>query len=94
MDNNKTHLQVVETIGEIVKQFISTDINEKIEVDCNLQETYNLGSIDIIQIILKIEQLFNIEFSEEYLTLENIHSINAIASTVENIQSSNFTYFE
>jgi acyl carrier protein len=65
------------------------DKGVEIPSNSNLQDTLNMSSIDVIQIILGIESEFAIEFDEEYLTIENLSCVHSMSVVVKKLMDNN-----
>ena len=62
----------------------SNTLKKDIELDENtsLGKEYGINSLDIIELIVSIEEHFNIEFNDTDLSLTNFDSISSIANIV------------
>ena len=68
-------MHIIDDVRESVKQFINS------ELELNDNETlFDIGinSINYIELIIKLEKKYNIEFSDEYL-LNDSQTINSLA---------------
>jgi acyl carrier protein len=73
---------IVNKIFEILNE---RDIIQKIELldlKAPLQETYGLNSINFIDIIVSIEEMFDLEFDDDDLDMNNFNNIDSIIQTV------------
>ena len=70
---------VITTVREFLAQFISdTDI----DADLNYFETGLLNSMFAMQLLLFVEEEFNIQVTNEDLDVTNFQSLNAVAAFV------------
>lgn len=68
---------VKEKISKLLKEVLQTDVEE----DCNLINE-GLDSVHIIQLIIKIETTFGIEFQDEDLQMRHFISLQSITDFV------------
>lgn len=69
----------VNEIFKIVKETICLTKEKNIDIDYNSNIIdIGLTSIQFIKLIIKLEEFFNIEFSEEYLSVSSFESISSI----------------
>lgn len=73
-------------IQALAKVFIFVDSTENEDVDL---ETYIEDSIQFMSFIVKLEQIFNIEFPPELLLFENFKTINNISLIIEEMSALN-----
>lgn len=66
-------------IGEVLGETIS------IENDANLMYDYNMDSLQIMSIVVKLEDKFDIEFELEDLNIEDLIVFSKIVDHVSNI---------
>ncbi len=64
----------VQNMGET-----SIELNDE---DILVGEEYGIDSVTMVQIIVEIERRFDIEVDDEYLTMDFLSSINALADFV------------
>lgn len=53
-----------------------------LDLNAPLQEIYGLNSINFIEIIVSLEEIYNFEFDNTKLDIENFNNVNSIISTV------------
>ena len=70
-------------IKEKVKQIVYEVLKIEIDEEDDLFER-GLNSINVIEIIVLAEDVFNIEFSEESLSIDNLKSLSKISRYVAN----------
>lgn len=68
---------IKERIGQIIKRVLKKEVNEKIDLF-----DQGLNSVNVIEIIVSIEDEFNIEFSEDTLSIDNLRSMTKIYAYV------------
>jgi acyl carrier protein len=88
MENTINTTAIEVKVVEVVKKVAGLPKESSIDVTASLQDTYNLSSIDIIQLILGIENEFDIEYSDDYLSLEYLSSVQSITKAVTLIMKS------
>jgi acyl carrier protein len=72
---------------ERIKALIKSELNvpeEKINMDSRLSEDLGADSIDAVELIMKIEDEFNIQVSDEQA--QNIKSVGDIVRYVESLK--------
>lgn len=68
---------VIECIKECCKK-------EEIELDCNRSlDSQGINSFIFIQVIVNLEELFHIEFEDEFLNPSNFKYVNEIADYIK-----------
>ena len=72
--------KIHERIHELVIKCINSEA-EKINYDEDLRE-HGMDSVNCIAIIVEIEDLYNFEFADEDLVIENFMTINKLADYV------------
>lgn len=71
-----------ERILEIIAEQFNIDVNELNE-DMNFQDDLNADSIELVELVMTIEEEFEIEVSEE--DLENLKTIGDVIDYVEDL---------
>jgi acyl carrier protein len=71
-----------ETITELIRNVISLDANREIKDDENLIDL-GLDSIKTIEIVVELEDGFDIEIDEDDLMLDNFSTISKIMELVK-----------
>lgn len=72
---------------ERIKELIKAELNvpeEKINMDSRLAEDLGADSIDAVELIMKIEDEFNIQVSDEQA--QNIKSVGDIVRYIESLK--------
>jgi acyl carrier protein len=72
---------------ERIKELIKSELNvpeEKINMDSRLAEDLGADSIDAVELIMKIEDVFNIQVSDEQA--QNIKTVGDIVRYVESLK--------
>nr|WP_314278415.1 acyl carrier protein [uncultured Peptostreptococcus sp.] len=69
-------------IKEIIVEQLNIDDSDFITMDTNLQEDLDADSLDAVEIIMNIEEEFDIKVDDD--ELENIKTIGDIVKYVEN----------
>lgn len=77
-------MNTIDKVREIIADIAHVKCEDLID-QVNLQEQYDLSSIDVIQMILKIEEAFGIEFSENELDPENVKNVLTITEVVNRL---------
>ena len=71
-----------DTIKEIIVEQLNIDDGAFINLDTNLQEDLDADSLDAVEIIMNIEEEFDIKVDDD--ELENIKTIGDIVKYIEN----------
>ena len=71
---------VIDKIKEIIANQLDIDVNE-IQNDSNLIEDLKADSLDVVELIMDLEQEFDVEIPNE--ELENIKTVEDIAKYIE-----------
>ena len=80
-------MNTIDKIRKIISDIAHIKCEELVD-EVNLQEQYDLSSIDVIQMILKIEETFGIEFTENELDPENVKNVLTITEVVNRLLES------
>lgn len=72
-------------IKEIIVEQLNIDDGAFINLDTNLQEDLDADSLDAVEIIMNIEEEFDIKVDDD--ELENIKTIGDIVKYIENNES-------
>lgn len=86
MQNKFSYQEVEKKVKEIIIGYLQIDKTVD-EIDANEQfflDKFGFNSIDALELLLEIEQEFNIEIADEDLSAELLKSVNLIASYVFN----------
>lgn len=67
--------KILDELQQIVSSFVDNEDAVKIEFNTRLIEDLNFDSIKIMTLISEIEKKFGVEFSDEFLLVENLDSI-------------------
>lgn len=71
-------------IEEEIKQMVlGLSNSSRNDLEDNLILDYSMDSVEIIQLIVKLEEKYDIEFDDEDLDFEKICNINSLISIVE-----------
>lgn len=71
-----------ERIKEIIVEQLSLDDDSVIEMDTDLQEDLDADSLDAVEIIMAIEEEFDLKIDDE--DIEEIRTISDIINYIEN----------
>ena len=71
-----------EKIREIVNHLVDA-ADEHIDEQADLYTEYNLGSLEVVELIIQLEETFQIQIDDYELDLENFRNLGSIASLVE-----------
>lgn len=71
-------------IKEIINEVMNFETPAEDIVDNNLIETYGINSIDALEILIHMENEFDIEIDEEDLNAELIDSISNLTECITN----------
>lgn len=72
--------EIKETIkNKLIENF---SVDSKIKYDDNLSD-FGIDSIKIIELVVEIEETFDFEFDDEYLTYETLKNIDNITRYIE-----------
>ncbi|EPR10588.1 acyl carrier protein [Ruminiclostridium papyrosolvens] len=76
--------QIYETINKAIKETVNRDISdEMLRDDVDIVQSIGINSIDAISILVKIEELFNIQVDDDDLNTELIRTTRNLAEYVE-----------
>jgi len=84
MSDEQLKLQIKEMIVE--RLFLDADPNE-IEDDENLMENYEIDSVNLFEIVVGLEEQFEISFEDEDFSVDLFATINNLAEYVEQKRS-------
>jgi len=76
--------QIVDKILNILVQKKIIENTTTADLDASLEKNYGINSIELIELIVALEEEFDLEFDDTELELENYESINTIVDTVMN----------
>ena len=79
---NTDKQQILKYLIELFEEYTDSDIPEKKVTIASSIKEMEMDSVDLIKIILSIEEEFDIEFNDEELLLESIHSIEDMADFI------------
>lgn len=71
-----------EKIYEIVNNLVDAE-DEHMDVHADLYTEYNLGSLDVVELIIQLEETFQIQIDDYELDLENFRNLELIYSLIE-----------
>ena len=74
--------QIVEIITNIMKTSNIIKGEELINQEASLSKEYGINSLHVIQLIVGIEDQFNLEFNETQLMTTNFDTVSCIADVV------------
>lgn len=74
---------IFEQVQTIVAEKLSIDA-EKIKIESHLQDDFGADSLDAVEIIMAVEDAFDIEVADEVLM--NIKTVNDIVKHIESIK--------
>jgi len=80
MENKEIFRKVKTLIAEILELDI-IEIEDELTGDVDLIENFNIDSLDYVQLIIALEEDFNIELNDN--DFENLLTINEIVSYIE-----------
>ncbi len=76
--------QIYETINKAIKETVNREISdEMLRDDVDIVQSIGINSIDAISILVKIEELFNIQVDDDDLNTELIRTTKNLAEYVE-----------
>ncbi|ACK94469.1 MULTISPECIES: acyl carrier protein [Bacillus] len=85
-----THVEM-ENIQKVLKNIIAEGVTEGTETnispneipnDSNLIDYYNIDSIMVLEILLKIEQTFEIEIPDEELSVDLVSTVESLTTYI------------
>lgn len=76
-------MSIKERIKEIIVNTLDLDVNIKDFPDENVIELYGINSVDTLEILLNIEEEYDMQVDDEDLNIELVNSINNLADYVE-----------
>ncbi len=74
---------IFEQVQEIVAEKLSLDA-EKIKLESNLQEDFGADSLDAVEIIMAVEDAFDVEVADDVLM--NIKTVKDIVDYIEKVK--------
>ena len=75
-------------IKEMIVERCFLDIDpDKIEDDASLMEAVGLDSVQILEVVVGLEEVFGVTFDDADFDIENFSNVNAIAQYVRERQS-------
>ena len=77
MDKKEIEIKVNEIVDSILEDYAV----QKDKEDCDL-DLIGMDSMKFISIIVELETFFKIEFSDEYLVIENMNTVHKITDSV------------
>lgn len=66
-----------------LKQYIKKEINYDLKDDDNIFQVTTVDSLFVLNLIMYIENLFDIEIGSEDISMDNLNSIQAINKMIE-----------
>ncbi len=61
-----------------------TTITDDQIINSSIYEEYGINSLEMISLIMKLEEKFEIQFNDSELKLENFETVESIANTIIN----------
>jgi acyl carrier protein len=86
MTANKIALQLQEQIIELVSVAAGPNLREPLTAQAEILESKLVDSFGLLQLIVDIEQKFNINIPTEDMTLENFSTISAMVDLISRYQ--------
>ncbi|QVK17320.1 acyl carrier protein [Mycoplasmatota bacterium] len=74
---------IFEQVQAIVAEKLSLDV-DKVKLDSNLQEDFGADSLDAVEIIMSVEDAFDIEVGDDILM--NIKTVKDIVDFIEKVK--------
>ncbi len=74
---------IFERVQKIIAEKLSIE-TEKIKLESHLQDDFGADSLDAVEIIMAVEDDFDIEVADEVLM--NIKTVNDIVKHIENVK--------
>jgi aryl carrier protein AsbD len=79
--------EILEKIKEIIKQYLEVQITEDITEEHLLFDDLSIDSIMVLQLIVYIEEEFNLSFPDEGVSPEVFLTMGSIISFIDQLQS-------
>ena len=76
-------MNIQEKIENIICEILGKDV--KIDYDANLMYDYNMDSIQIMNVVVELENQFDIEFELEELDIENLVHFSRLVEQVQKL---------
>ena len=73
-------------LKELIEEITETSI-EYLDSEGNLVDDYNIDSMSMIQLVITIEERFNIEVPYEYLDMKILSDISKLVKLIETLPS-------
>ena len=73
-----------EKVKEIIVDSLSCD-EDAVTLEANLKEDLEADSLDAVELIMAVEEEFDIEIPDEYLIPEKISSLEGIINLIEEL---------
>jgi acyl carrier protein len=81
-------MRVEEKIKQIIYSIIGNDdCNSSITDDSDLINDIGMDSIQIMQLVVELENEFNIEFDDDDLVMENLAKVNNLVQLIDNLNN-------
>lgn len=76
--------EILRKINEVIKETINREISdEDLHEDVDIITTIGINSIDAINILVRIEEVFNFEISDDDLSAELLQTTGNLAAYIE-----------
>jgi len=84
MDDGQLRLAPAELIKDIIDQLLANKGRPLAEADRDLREA-GLSSLDMVNVMLAVEDAFDIALPQEEMTAENFRTANSIEAMIERV---------
>lgn len=84
---NENLVQIQNDLKELIVETYCKDKGvDSISLNCNIASAFMLNSVDALELLLKIEQKFDIEISDEYLNIDLLQDAEKLSEFIYNLK--------
>ncbi|EGD49371.1 phosphopantetheine-binding protein [Ruminiclostridium papyrosolvens DSM 2782] len=84
---NENLAQIQNDLKELIVETYCKDKGvDSIALNCNIASAFMLNSVDALELLLKIEQKFDIEISDEYLNIDLLQDAEKLSEFIYNLK--------
>ncbi|MUG45286.1 acyl carrier protein [Paenibacillus woosongensis] len=78
--------QLLERVVDVIYNNFAVSISkQEVKYDMNLMDDLGLDSIKILELVVYLEEEFNVEFSDEELVVDNLRTIEVVSNTIKSL---------
>lgn len=84
---NANLAQIQKDLKELIVETYCKDKSvDSFSLSCNIASAFMLNSVDALELLLKIEQKFDIEISDEYLNIDLLQDAEKLSEFIYNLK--------